>query len=244
MQASDKRDPFRVDITSNGCQVPADERTRLQTLLEPVRDAARDFPAADLGVHVVYHPQSTAYHAEFKLKLPGRTLVTGDGDPYLDTALQRGVRKLVRKVESYRQNPDRVAVEQAERQAARDRDVMAPESPADTGPLAEAVQAGDYAAFRTALGGYEEWLRKRAGRWIQRYPQAQAQVGKGLLIGDLVEEVYLNAFERFPQWPTEVPLSAWLDGLLDPSLRALLRHPDEEHENASMARTAREVPAA
>jgi hypothetical protein len=64
------------------------------------------------------------------------------------------------------------------------------------------------------------------------------------LLGDLVEEVYLNAFERFAERPTDVPLSGWLEGLIDPSLKALLRHPDEEHENASLARTVRQAPRA
>jgi len=46
-----------------------------------------------------------------------------------------------------------------------------------------------------------------------------------LLIGDLVEEVYLNAFERFAQRSAEVSLSDWLEALIDPSLKLLLRHP-------------------
>jgi len=119
--------------------------------------------------------------------------------------------------------------------------VVAPEDP-EAGPLAEAVRRGDYRAFRTALAGYEEWLGKRGGGWGQRYPEAQAQIGRGLLLGDLVEEVYLNAFERFAQRPTDVRLSEWLEDLLDPSLKALLRHPDEESDNASLARTVRQVP--
>lgn len=44
------------------------------------------------------------------------------------------------------------------------------------------------------------------------------------------------------QRPFEVPLHQWLDDLIDPSLKALLRHPEEERENASFARTLRETP--
>jgi DNA-directed RNA polymerase specialized sigma24 family protein len=78
---------------------------------------------------------------------------------------------------------------------------------------------------------------------VQRYPHAQARVGDGLAIGDLVEEVYLNAFERFGQRPAgPVSFTEWLEGLIDPSLKALLRHPDRESENASMARTLRDTP--
>ena len=82
----------------------------------------------------------------------------------------------------------------------------------------------------------------RVGRWVQRDPHAEAQVGRRLLLGDVVEEVYLNAFERFTQRPTGIRLSDWFESLIDRSLKALLRHPDEEHENASLARTVRETP--
>jgi hypothetical protein len=119
--------------------------------------------------------------------------------------------------------------------------VVAPEDP-DAGPLGEAVRAGDYRPFRLALAGYEEWLRNRVGRWVQRFPEAEARVGRRLRIGDLVEQVYLNAFESFLERPTDLRLSDWLERLIDPSLKALLRHPDEEGENASLARTLRELP--
>jgi len=241
MQYSADLDHLQVAIQPVECDIPAEERTRLQTFLTPLGGAVNDFPTADLGIKVIHHPRSQVYHVEFKLKLPDQTLFTGEEDAYLDAAFQRGVRKLLRKVETHKEHPNRSALEAAERRADLDRDVVAPEDPA-AGPLAEAVQRGDYWAFRTALAGDEEWLRKRVGRWVQRYPDAEAQVGRKLLLGDLLEEVYLNAFERFRQRPTDVRLSEWLDHLIDPSLKTLLRHPDEEHENASLARTVRQAP--
>jgi hypothetical protein len=128
-----------------------------------------------------------------------------------------------------------------ERENSLDRDIVAPQD-ADAGPVGEAFRAGNYRAFRTALAGYEDWVRRRVGRWVQRYPEAEAQLGDGLLIGDLVEEVYLNAFENYGQRPDEVALHQWLDNLIDPSLKALLRNPDEERQNASFARTVRQTP--
>jgi len=231
-------DPLRVEITTKGCEIPVDELERLQSSLVGLRNNVADFPEATLTGSVVYHAQSERYHAEFKLKVPGRTLFIREEDPYLDSALQRSFAKLTRKAESYREQPDQEAVSAAERQSALDTAVVAPEDPA-TGPLAEAAQRGDYRTFRTALSGYEEWLRKRVGRLVQRHPEAQAQVGKELRLGDVVEEVYLNAFEEFTGRPANVPLSAWLEGLIEPSLRALLQHTEEESTAASLARTVR-----
>src|SRR5258706_14236 len=76
--------------------------------------------------------------------------------------------------------------EKATRLANLDRDVVAPEDP-DAGPLGAAVRGGDYRTFRVALSPYEEWLRNRVGRWLQRYPEAEARLGRDLTIGDLVE---------------------------------------------------------
>jgi hypothetical protein len=232
------RHHLRVRLHTNGTAVPDDQRARMQRLLAPLADAVQDFSAAELAITINDHPASQTYRAELKLKLPGRTLLTADRDGYLDCAFDRGLRKLLRLVDDYKTQPNRAAERAAQRRAALHRDVVAPEGP-DAGPLAAAVGRGDYRGFRTALGLYEEWLRLRVGRWVQRYPEAQARVGDGLLIGDMVEEVYLNAFETFARRKAAVRLSDWLDGLIDPSLRALLRHPDEVRENASLARTLR-----
>jgi len=240
MRYPDEQTHLQTDIQVKGCEVPPDERARMQTLLTELGVTVAEFPTANLAINIVFHPHSGMYHAEFKLKLPGQTLTTAEDNAYLDSVFQSCLRKMIRKTEVYREQPDRQAEEAAQRRLALERGVMAPED-RDTGRLAEAVRDGDYRAFRNALVGYEDWVRNRVGRWVQRYPEAEAQVGDGLLIGDLVEEVYLNAFERFLHRSTSIRFSEWLDSLVDPSLKAMLRHPEQEKENASMARTLREV---
>jgi len=234
-------DRLRIEITTKDCEIPQDERARLQTSLSALGEDVKDFAEPSLVVHVVYHPRSERFHVKFKMNLPGRTLFTGEEDSHLDTALRQGLTKLKRKVEAYKENPDQEAVTAAERRADLDSDVVAPEDP-DVGALAEAADAGDYQTFHTGLACYEEWLRKRVGRLVQRHPEAQARVGKELLLGDVVEGVYLNAFERFTRRPTDVRLSEWLEGLIEPSIRALMRYPEEEREATSMARSVRNAP--
>src|SRR5438876_691985 len=134
MRFVDERNHLRVDIGAEGFTIPEDERARLQRLLTPVAEAVRDFPAADLQLKLIRHARSEASNAEARLKLPGRTLFSGDRDAYLDSALQRCLDKLGRRLAAYKQAPDRGAAEQAERRLALDRDVVAPEDP-DAGPL-------------------------------------------------------------------------------------------------------------
>jgi ribosome-associated translation inhibitor RaiA len=240
MQYSDDRHHLRVQIEAKQCNIPHDQLTRMERTLDSLGEEVEDFPASDLSITVVRHPRSQDFHVEAKLKVPGRSLRTGDTDTYLDSAFDRCTRKLVQKVRDYKANPDRQAIEQARKGINLNQEVAAPEG-TDMGPLGEAIAAGDYQVFRNLLISYEDWIRRRVGRWIARYPEAQAQVGNGLLIGDLVEEVYLNAFERYRERPTEVPFHQWLDQLLDPSLQAMLRKPGEEQMNASFARSLREL---
>ena len=239
MHHTDHRGQLTVELDTKECDLPADELARIQEPLDQIADGIGNLPAK-LDLSIVYHPHSDRYHAAAALELPRRSLFTGDWDAYLDTALERTFRKLQRKIEAYQHEPDRAADQIAEQVAASHREIVAPEDPA-AGPLGEAVQAGDYARFRHLLGDYEEWLRLRIGRWVQRYPEANEAVGAGLKIGDLVEEVFLNAFEHFHQRPTVKPLREWLDDLLDPSLQALWHDPLAERENASLARTARDL---
>jgi hypothetical protein len=241
MRYSDDRYHLRIEFETKQCEIPREELVRMQQLIAPVGEEVRDFPASELALRIIHHRRSDQYHVESRLRLPGRTLFTGDQDVYLDSAFQRCMGKLVQKVQAYKEHPNARAEAVAGRRTALERDMVAPEDPG-AGPLGHAVRAGDYRAFRRALSGYEEWLRKRVGRWIQRYPKAEAQIGSGLKLGDLVEEVYLNAFERYAQRPTEVPLNGWLESLIDPSLKMLLRHPEEESENASMVRTLGDNP--
>jgi hypothetical protein len=87
---------------------------------------------------------------------------------------------------------------------------------------------------------YEDQINKRAGRWIQRYPQLDAQLGQRFYLFEVVEEVFLNAFERFEQRPA-VTLGEWLEGLIDESVRTLLEHPDLEKQNVSFLQTLQEM---
>lgn len=101
--------------------------------------------------------------------------------------------------------------------------------------LAQVVAANDYRAFQRALTGHEEWLRDRVGRWVQRFPVVDLEIDKGVTIADLVEEVYLNAFERYAERVKGLSATDWLNDLIDPSVKLFVRHPDEEQENVRAA---------
>lgn len=240
MRYSLDRYRMRIEIDTKECDIPADLRTRMQEEIGRLGQAVHTFPESELDLLIIHHPRSDRFHAEAKLKLPGKTLFTGEWDAYADLAINRCLAKLRRKVEDYRAHPDREALRQAAQRAELDRKFVAPTDP-DVGRLGQAVDAGDYSTFRETLAPFEEWLRDRVGRWVQRYPEADERVGEVIPIADVVEEVYLMAFERYHERPDEIPFHQWLDELIDPSLRAIYHNWDEERENVSLARTLRET---
>src|SRR5690606_3772506 len=107
----------------------------------------------------------------------------------------------------------------------------------DSDAVDRAVGEGDYVAFRKELFPYEEPLRKRIGRWIERYPEAEAELSGRLSLADMVEEVYMTAFEEFENRPRNVSLGDWLENLIDPAVKLLVHSPDEQLANISFVRS-------
>jgi hypothetical protein len=101
-----------------------------------------------------------------------------------------------------------------------------------------AVGAGDYAAFRLAMLPFEDGVQARAGRWIQRFPQFEARIGKDVKLSDVTEEVFLTAFDQFENRPAEVPMGEWLANLIDRATKALMTRTAEEMENINLMRNA------
>jgi hypothetical protein len=110
----------------------------------------------------------------------------------------------------------------------------------DTGKLGEAFQSADYQRFRNAISDYERPLRMRVGRWIQRYPELQANVGVTFSISDLLEEIFLMAFEQYGQRPKQLRLYEWLVNLIDPAVKSFW-HKSEDRDAVSYAQTLTEM---
>ena len=229
---------LQVDIETKECDIPEDQRARMQDGLERIGEAVQDFPESHLWLTVVFHPNSQAFHVQSKLRLPGHTIVTGGQSEHLDTAFERCLERTLKRVELYRRDPDETAIERA---SARNRLAAASIGQADRlfAGLNAAAERSDYLEFRHALRGHEDWLRLRVGRWVQRYPGVEDEIGRTLEISDLVEEVFLLAFERYADRPQPMPLRDWLDSLIDPAIHSFWRQPFEEKETLDRLQSAR-----
>jgi hypothetical protein len=223
-----------IDIDVQQCEFPDDERQRIQHDLELLADELLEFPASQLRLSIVYHPRQEEYHAQAWLKLPGKRFVSGRYSPWLDYSVMRCLAKLRRHVESYRENPNSEAIRETERRLELQNHVVPPtERIADA--LEKAIQRQDYRAFRRALSGYEDRMRAQVANWVRRYPQMTRLLGEDIEIEDIVEEVFLMAFDEFPV-QQEKTISEWLRQFIDPAVKAIW-HDESEREAAEFART-------
>lgn len=237
MQYSAEYRRTHVELETRECTLPEDERARIQEGLDLIAEEVVEFPASNLWLKIVYHPDSQQYHARAKLQLPGETIITDAYSPWLDESLQHSFDKIRRRIEQYKGRQDDYTGKLAPQQAAPSA-VTHVAVPTDThsGELGEAVLRGDFRAFRLALADHEGPLRTRVAQWVLRYPDVDAMVGTAFDQDDIVEEVFLWAFEDYPDRPKETSLTQWLNDFIDPAVKALRTDP-EAREAASFART-------
>jgi ribosome-associated translation inhibitor RaiA len=226
-------------LDTKDCELSPDEIAKMEELLNPLREPARQFPVSDLYVTVSHYARSGDYHVGSSLVLTGRTLFTGERDENPVSAFGRCVRKLIHRLAAYKDNlaakPEQVKAEHGTAHA------IVPTQEPDAQQVAAAIAENDYAAFREAMVMYEEPIRKRVGRWIQRYPEFEERLGAAYALDDLVEEVLLNAFEQFDEKPQAMRLGEWIEELIDPSVKDMMNHPNREQANIDAVRSWREV---
>jgi ribosome-associated translation inhibitor RaiA len=230
------RHKLQIHFDLHGCEFSPEELDRLADDLDLIARQAGDFPEADARAVIEWNGRNNEYVVKLSLILPGETLVTSDHDTVVFAAMRRAATSLEHALERYKGQlrgvEERKKLEPAERQEA------AMPGPVDGRALDAAVAAGDYPAFRAAIAPYEDWLRRRAGRWVERYPQIQARMGRDFDVLDIMEGVFLAAFESHSHRHDEVRYREWLEGLIDPTVRAFDRDPVGERQNVNMARSA------
>jgi len=236
MALTNQTSNLRIDMDSKDFRLSERAQLKFDADLETLRRAVACFPKAELKVEL---SKPSYYRVRTSLILPSRTLFTADDDRELHPAWERCVRKLLGKVQALKDvlSNKPTYSKEAEGTLHDVRPAMGP----DIDELNSAIAELDYLAFRRAMSVYEEAVEQRVGRWAQRYPVVEQKLGNGLAISELVEEVFLNAFERFEHRPAALRLGDWLESLIDPSVKALIDHPDLEKENLSYIESAKEI---
>jgi hypothetical protein len=240
MRYSDESYNLRVEIDTKQFELSPEDARRLHDGLSTLGKLVEDLPVSDLYVTIFHHPRGgPEYQVKTALVLPAKSLFSSDTDASFHPAFVRCVTNLVQQVTAYKQA--RANTDQWDKHVKGTYQEVVPSREPDPERVEAAVRAGDYVQFRKATFPFEESLRKRVGRWVGRYPEVQEKVGTDLAIADVVEAVFLNAFEGYDRRPRDVRFGRWLETLIDESLKGLLQNPDEELENISFARTLRDL---
>jgi len=237
MAFSDHTDNLRIETDSGGYRISPAEAEKMDRDLDTLRKLVADFPVTELKIELTQQNPSEIRVAT-SLRLPARTLFAADEDRQLHPAWERCVRRLMHQVTALKEKLDNKPVYSKQNEGTLHE--VSPSRPPDAEAIQRAVEEQDYQAFRQAMAVYEESLELRVGRWVQRYPEAQAQLGAELSIPQIAEAVLLNAFEQFENRPP-LRLGEWIESLIDPSLQALLRDSGDERENLSFIESAKEA---
>jgi ribosome-associated translation inhibitor RaiA len=233
------RHKLQIHFDAHECRPAQDELTEMADHLDSLARQVGNFPVADARVLIEWNGRAGEFAVKLALLLPGETLVTSDHDRVMHAAFDRALASLEHSVKAYKERLDRVP-ERRRREVGSDLEVTPALLP-DAATLDSAVAAGDYPAFRAALAPYEDALRVRVGRWVERYPAVQGRMGRGIEVVDVAEGVFLRAFEEHPRRSADVPYGEWLESLIDPTVNAIAHDGGEEIENIRMARSAYEA---
>lgn len=237
MTFSDESYNLLVDLDMKHCQLPSDELNKMETMLSPLNVLVRNFPVSKLHVLVSHRHRTSDYLVRTSLILSGETLVSSDHHPLAHTAFEHCINNLVREVQRYKDRLGSVS-EQAKQLEGTHHELI-PTIPPRAEAIDAAIDGGDYEAFRLATIGYEGPVTALVGRWIERFPQIAARLGHDLHISDIVEDVFLMAFEEYEYRAKEVRFGEWLGRHIDTAIKAMATHPDDELENVNMVRLAR-----
>lgn len=236
---ADGGDEFRMDIDATGFNLTKAQAVQIEDEMEHLKPLIAKFPTRVLHVNLKFNANSDQYEVRLALVLPGQTFATGGVDTAWHPVLETAVHKLKRRVEHYKEDLENVT---ARRHHAADHDhPVEPTQQIDGHALLSAVEADQYSDFRQLLSPFESSLRDRIGRWVQRYPQINAMIGESIFIADILEEVFLLAFERFAKRTPQLMLGPWLETLVDPAVQQIASDPERELEAIGFLRSWQET---
>jgi ribosome-associated translation inhibitor RaiA len=225
----ESKNEWTVELKAHGVELPAAEHSKIEGCLHAIREAVECFPVKSLEITVNHHHRTDDFHVKTSLKLPGRTLFTGERNRSVLSAVEACVDKLLKKIKNFKLQMQ--SDEERTKQVSGSHHTVAPTLQWDLRELEDARFSQDYLRFRKGLDGFQSSLNNRIGRWIQRYPEIEKQLSDWITLSDIVEDVFFHAYERFEERSPEIPPGKWLEELIDPTIQDLLHCPEAEFAN-------------
>lgn len=231
MSYRDESYDLSVQYDTDNCRLSEAQKAQFdRDLARALVPKIEDFPRAELHVAVERHARSNAYEVRMRLLLARATSIfTSSRGDSVETPFKHCLHDLENRVAKWKaQRSQRPSGTEGLEAAARP----------DFAAMEQAVERGAYAEFRRHLEPYDLSLRRRIGRWLERYPNLTALLGHGLEVEDVMEGVFHSAFRQFPTRP-QAPeaLGEWLETLVDPTVKEFDKNPRQEIERIERLRS-------
>ena len=194
MRRDDPSEPLRVEIDAHQCDLTPEQIDMMHDDLDTLTKMVENFPRPELHVYVERESRNNEFVVKTSLLLPGQTLVTSEHNQVLHAAYEQCVDVLINQVKEYKDRLGQVP----ERQKSVERAPHQRLEPTVDPDLAASRRRRCRRRLRRlphSLQGYEEPLRDRVGRWLQRIRRSERRGRAAFTIADVVEEVFLDAFE-------------------------------------------------
>ena len=215
-----------ADLDAENMTLSETEVSAIETEVDRLRPLVAEFPTKVLHVNLKYNDNSEDYEVRLALVLPGQTFATGGVTQSWHLGLETAVTKLIRRIKHYKEDLEGIT---DRRHHAQDTDhAVEPTQQIDGNAVTEAVGSGNYGQYRRLMFPFESALRMRIGRWVERYPQVNQMIGDRIAIADIMEEVFMLAFDRHDQWTPGLMYGPWLETLVDPAVEAIANDPEGE----------------
>ncbi len=95
----------------------------------------------------------------------------------------------------------------------------------------------DYSSFRSAVSAYEEPIRRRIEKWTAEHPEILAQIGGPQPAAEVLEEVFVHAFENHYVRGGDFNPESSLDRSFDSVTQALVHRVGTGKREVGSART-------
>lgn len=200
---------MHVELKMNGYEPSRLDQDRLDQAIATLDRLTDTYAARRLHVTIEKFGHTEECQVRMLLALAKHRLVTVQRAPALATAAERCVDVLAGLIALAK---DRVHRGHGEREIRRAKEEA---GFVDLEALRRAHIDGDYDRWLTALADMDEMVEAEIGRRLKFHPDAEALLGDGLVIQDLVDSVLYYSFENYEAKPQNVPLREWIFSNID-----------------------------
>lgn len=232
-----------LQVDAENFQLSNDDLEQIRADCSDLDPLLVEFPTLRVLLNILHYERSNAYESKLSIVTPGQTISTRETAGSWNAAFNACLQKAHRRVKHYREIMQQQQADVPAYDAISG--TVDPTQQLDGAVVSQAIESDDYLSFRKAMWPLEPALRRRVSEWLRRYPDLESMIladdDAAFSTADLVEEVFMLAFDQYGKWPREMFFGQWIETLIDPALENFANDPAGEAEKINYIRSALEV---